>query len=211
MDMPGRQELRKTYEELHDEILIEIALNTDREYENVAVEVAGAELDKRGVPIPGAEEDSGDRDDSDGHLPRGRRVTAESIKWYGKKLSGPLIEIPRFTIEESVEIEGIFAENNIPHEKRSVTIEISPAGHHEYMFYVPRDSLTSAIEILKQYYLGAAEVQSTGYYSGKCPACGTELAEVESCTDCGLTLAGDYSEFLGGHPFFIFLKNNAFL
>ena len=211
MDMPGRQELRKTYEELPDEILIEIATNTGREYEDAAAEVARTALDNRGVSIPGAEEDA-EGCDIDGHSPRGRKATAESVKWYGEKLTGPLVEIPRFAMEESVEIEGIFAENNIPHEKRAVTIAVGPAGgNHEYLFYVPRDSLNSAVEILKQYYLGAAEVQSSGYYSGECPACGTRLDKVEACSDCGLTLAGDYSEFLGGHPFFIFLKNNRLL
>ena len=83
MEKPGRQELQKMYEELADEILMEIVQNIDQEYEKAAVEAAGIVLDKRGVDVPCPVE-----------------ATVESLKWFGERLPGPLIEIPGFAADE---------------------------------------------------------------------------------------------------------------
>ncbi len=195
MEKPGRQELQKMYEELADEILMEIVQNIDQEYEKAAVEVAGIVLDKRGVDVPCPVE-----------------ATVESLKWFGERLPGPLIEIPGFAADESVEIEEMFTENKLPYEKRTVTKAADDTvGSDEYLFYVPMDLFNPAIELLKKYFVAGAEEASSNYYSGECPACGTGLANVRECTDCGLTLAGDYSELLGNHPFMLFLKRNNLL
>ena len=212
MDTPGRHELQKTYEDLHDEILLEIAQNVNHEYEKVAVEVARIELDKRGIDVPDSDDVIGQYNNYDVNESGGQKASLENLKWFGEKLTGPLIEIPRFSAEESVDIERLLSENKLPYEKRAVTITVGPeGGYHEYLFYVPRESFHTVITLLKEYFMVIVKETSTNYFSGKCPACGSELVNVENCTDCGLTLAGDYSGFFGNHPFMIFLKQNGLL
>lgn len=195
MDMPGRQELQKTYEDLADEVLIGIAQNIDNEYENVAVETARVVLDSRGVSIPDAE------DETDGN-----------ISSSGAELSGPLLEIPKFTAEEASAIEDIFTENNIAYERHAVAgTSCSSCRCDEYAFHVQEASFHSALELLLEYFTAGVEDGRSDYFSGACPACGTELLNVEKCTDCGLTLAVDYAEALENHPFMKFLRSNDLL
>ncbi len=195
MQLPGRDELRKMYEDLADEVLLDIAQNIKEEYENVAVEVARNELDKRGVDIQlSVKEESG------------------TLNQSGKNLEGPLVEIPGFSAEESLAIDEIFTENNIPFEKQAVTsVSCSGCGCEEYAYYVERRSFTPAVELLKEYFMAGIEMESSNCFSGECPACGTDLMNVEKCTDCGLTLALDNSQLLEKHSFILFLKRHNLL
>ncbi len=189
MEMPGREELRKAYEDLADEVLIEIARNIGQEYGDPAVEVAKSVLGNRGVTVPVLEEE-----------------IVESSGETGPRLEGDLIEIPRFSSEETVVIGEMLIENRIPYEKQAVTsVSCSGCGCKEYVFYVQKESFIPAVELIKEYYVSGIEMESS-YFSGECPACGTVLMNVETCTDCGLTLAGALSESLENHPFMLFLK-----
>jgi hypothetical protein len=190
MDMPGRRELQKTYEDLADEVLIGIAQNRNQEYEDAAAEVAKVVLDSRGVKVA----------ESDVEAP-------EPLNRSGEQLDGTVIEIPRFSAEESSSIEDIFEKNSIPYERHAVSVSsCSGCGCSEYVFHVPEESFEPAVKLLKEYYMDGMDDASAGYFSGECPACGTELSNVQACTDCGLTLAGDYRESLESHPFIKFLK-----
>ena len=105
MDMPGRRELQKTYEDLADEVLIGIAQNRNQEYEDAAAEVAKVVLDSRGVKVA----------ESDVEAP-------EPLNRSGEQLDGTVIEIPRFSAEESSSIEDIFEKNSIPYERHAVSV-----------------------------------------------------------------------------------------
>ena len=195
MDMPGREELQEIYEDLADEVLIEIARNVNQEYEDAAVQTAGVVLDSRGVNIPDAVEE---------------RV--ESLNRSGEALQGPLLEIPKFSSEEAAAIENIFVENNIAYERHPVAgSSCSSCRCDEYAFHVQEESFHSAIELLKKYFMAGADEEPLSYFSGECPACGTKLLNVEKCTDCGLTLAVDYAESLENHPFIKFLKRSGLM
>ncbi len=190
MEMPERDELRKAYEDLADEVLIDIARNTQLEYGGSAVEVATSVLGNRGVKVPVIEEE-----------------ISESAGLKGTKLEGALIEIPKFSADESLVIEEMLVENSIPYEKQAViSVSCSGCGCTEYVFYVQKQSFIPAVELIREYYLAGIELESS-YFSGECPACGTALMNVENCTDCGLTLAGPLSGSLENHPFMLFLKH----
>lgn len=205
-----KEELRKTYESFVDEILIEIAQNVNQEYEDYAAEIAKIELSKRGIEVSYDSDEKIDQDHEDDYDEgRGKKRSFNRLK---KKLSGPSVEIPRFPHEESLDIDEIFVENNIPYEKRTVTTAVGPeGGRHEYVFHVSKDAFPTAIQLLKEYFGIGIKERSTGTYSGKCPACGTELRNVKECTECELTLAGDHLAFLENHPFVIFLKHHHLL
>ncbi len=193
MDMPGRQELQKTYEDLTDEVLIEIARNVNQEYEDAAVEAARVVLDSRSVNIPDAVKE-----------------TVKSLNRSGEALPGPLVEIPKFSAEEATAIEDIFIENNIAYERHPVAGSSSSSCRcDESAFHVQEAAFHSAIELLKKYFMTGADEEPLSYFSGECPACGTKLLNVEKCTDCGLTLAVDYAESLENHPFIKFLKRSS--
>jgi hypothetical protein len=212
MEMPRRQELQKIYEELIDEILIEIAQNFNQEYETIAVEVAKAELDKRGIDIPGPNEGQEPHSDYIGCLPENQGYEREDYKQSGRKLTGPVIEIPRFKAEETSEIERIFAENGIDYERHAVRVKsCSSCGCNEYIYHVSNDSFHNALDLLKEHYMIGNEKEMSSKFSGTCPACGTEIVNVEKCTDCGLTLGVDYSEIIEKHPFVMFLRSNNLL
>lgn len=192
MDMPGKEELQKTYEDLADEVLIEIARDLNQEYEDAAVKTARVVLDSRGVNIPDEIEES-----------------VESLNRSGEALPGPLLEIPKFSAEEASAIEDIFIENNIAYERHPVAgSSCSSCRCDESAFHVQEAAFNSAIELLKKFFMSGADEESLSYFSGECPACGTKLSNVEKCTDCGLTLAVDYAESLENHPFIKFLKRS---
>lgn len=195
MDIHGRQELRKAYEELADEVLIEISQNTNQEYEAAAVETAKVVLDERGVNASYIND----------------KLTGKSGS-SGAVIEGPSIEIPRFSADETAAIEEIFNENRLPYEiHEAATASCSGCGCNEYVFHVPEESFSAAVEILRDYYLSGVEEGAAADFSGTCPACGTELVKVEACTDCGLTLSVGHSASLENHPFIKFLKQNNLL
>lgn len=195
MDTPGREELRKAYAELADEILMDISQNVNREYEASAVEVAKAVLDERGVNLP----------DLKNNTPR-------LSNGSGAVITGPFLEIPRFSAEECAAIEDVFNDNSLTYERHEVAAaSCGGCGCSEYVYHVPEESFGSAVEVLKEYYLTGTEEGESSRYSGTCPACGTELERVEECTDCGLTLAVDHAKSLENHPFIRFLKQNNLL
>lgn len=123
---------------------------------------------------------------------------------------GSLVEIPRFNREESMGIEEIFVNNQIYYEKRSAQLQAdATGGYHEFIFSVPKEQFSTAIELLKEYY-GLGD-DFSARFAGTCPACGAKVVNVTECIDCGLTVAGDYVEALKDHPFVIFLKNTKLL
>jgi len=119
--------------------------------------------------------------------------------------TGTLIDIPRFNLNESVEIGRLFHEHKIYYEKNTGQIYSGPAGgYHEYIFSVPEEQFYDAIELLKEYFgIGAKYAER---FTGTCPSCGAEVLNIITCPDCELNLAGDYTEALKEHPFLIFLK-----
>jgi len=209
MEKPGRQELQQTYEDLADEVLIGIARNVDQEYEDVAVETAHAVLEKRGVDVP--DSDGAVKDCSHHHGFSSCSASA-GLNRANKKLSGPIVEVPKFSAGETHDIEEIFVGNNIPCEIHPVAGKsCSSCRDEEYVFHVPEESFAFAIKLVKDYYAEIAQESSSRYFSGECPACGTRVVNVKECSDCGLSLVVDYSESLARHPFMSFLKQNNLL
>jgi len=69
-------------------------------------------------------------------------------------IKGPLVNIPRFSQQESLEIEKLFRDHQIDYEKHSAQLNAAPTGgYHEYIFAVPRAYFVTAIELLKEQFL----------------------------------------------------------
>ncbi len=206
MDIPGRKELQKTYEGLADEVLIGIARNVNREYEDMAAETAGTVLAQRGVDIPVPDEKPAECAYENGIS---SCHASSQLTRPNEKLAGPLVEIPKFSGDESREIEEIFVKGNVPYEIHPVSgASCSSCRGDEYAFHLPEESFDTAIHLLKEYYAQMVKDSSSSYFSGECPACGTALTDKKACTDCGLVLTVDYAKSLETHPFMEFLKRN---
>ena len=208
MDQPDRQELKRLYEDLADEVLIDIAQNENGDYEKPAEETALSVLKDRGVAIPAQDGPQAGDSFSSCSCCAGEGPSA-GPQGGGNELKGPVVEIPRFKAEETADVERIFSETGIDYKRHAVKVQsCSSCGCDEYVYHVREDSFHEAVRVLKDYYHEMAEAASVSTFSGQCPACGTEVSGVKECTECGLTLSVDLSGTLENHQFFQFLKRN---
>jgi hypothetical protein len=117
-----------------------------------------------------------------------------------------MIRIPRFEMDELIEIQKILNNNNIKYEKKSILIGADQSrGYNLYDLLISKNDLLNTVKLIKNYF-GIYDNKNLPKFSGNCPACNTELLNVIKCIDCGLVLAGDYSEVYAKHPFIQFLK-----
>jgi hypothetical protein len=205
MDLPDREELKRLYDDLANEVLIDIAQNEYGEYEKPAEEAALSVLKKRGVAIPAPDGPQPGSDLSSCSCCADGRPAA-GPQQGGKELTGPVVEIPRFTAEETAEVERIFLENGIDYSRQAVKVQSCSSCASEYVYHVREDAFHRAVRLLKDYYHEMADAASASTFSGQCPACGTEVSVVKECTECGLALTVDLSGTLENHQFFQFLK-----
>jgi len=207
METPGRQELRKAYEEISDDQLMIIARNADGEYENAASEVAMSVLRERGVSLSDNIEGSEADDAFASCTSCGTAEPAPGLN-SGGAISGPALEIRSFTAEETGEIQALLTENRIAFERLAEMKKSCSSCGTQYVYRVPEQSFMKAAGLIKEHLVSTAASASSGGYNGPCPACGTEVRNGRECPDCGLTLVVDYMEGLEGHPFFKYLGDN---
>ena len=119
------------------------------------------------------------------------------------------IEIPRFTLDESFEVERLFDDNEVQYTKKTVSLGAGiVGGYHEYAFWVWEDQFHQAIALLKDW-LGVGGEPAN--FTGVCPCCGVQVMSSPRCPACDLNLSGDLKEMRGGHAFFEFLKEKNLL
>ena len=117
--------------------------------------------------------------------------------------------IPRFSSEDTGEIESLFRKKGIPCETESVHIYAGSYGAGvEYLFYVPNDYYSSAIEVIKNYY-GLNQDQDNDQDLEYCPACNSKILNPKECSECGLSFSYTPEESMKEHPFYIYLKQES--
>lgn len=117
-----------------------------------------------------------------------------------------MAEIPRFSLNESLEIGVMLDEAGIPYERQGVITSADfVGGHTGFLFFVPDDRFCEAVQVIKSYYGFLDEPAEA--VSGTCPACAATVNKVFECPDCGLALSYDPRELMKKHPFTIFLEN----
>ena len=97
-------------------------------------------------------------------------------------------------------------DEDIPFENESVTVYAgSYGGAAEYLFHVPDDFYSSAIEVIRKYY-GLNQHQDNELNLEYCPGCNSKILNPKECSECGLSLSYSPEETMGEHPFYIYLK-----
>ena len=114
--------------------------------------------------------------------------------------------IPRFSSEDTGEIESLLKNEGIPCEADSVHIYAGSYGAGvEYLIYVPNEFYLSAIEVIKKYY-GLNQGQDNEQDLEFCPACNSKILNQKECSECGLSFSYTPEESMKEHPFYIYLK-----
>jgi len=114
--------------------------------------------------------------------------------------------IPRFTHEETAEIEKLLIDEGIPFDSEAVNLDVGPHGAATgYLFIVEDDSYDVAIRLIREYF-GLNEPAGCEAYSGMCPACNTNVLIQRECPECGLSFTFSPGDAMKSHPFYIYLK-----
>ena len=112
--------------------------------------------------------------------------------------------IPRFSYEDTAEIELLLVDKGIPFESESVHFNVSSYGSQVgYLFHVPDEHYQPTIKVIREFY-GLIEQQEQNLEN--CPACGSKVIDQHKCSECGLSLSYSPEESMGDHPFYIYLK-----
>ena len=114
--------------------------------------------------------------------------------------------IPRFSHEETGDIELLLKDAGIPFENESVTISAgSYSGAHEYLFHIPDEFYSAAIMIIRKYY-GLIEHHDNEMKLEYCPGCNSKVLDSKGCSECGLSFSYEPEEEMREHAFYIYLK-----
>jgi len=114
--------------------------------------------------------------------------------------------IPRFSHEETGDIESLLMDKGIPFENETVILDAGPYGAGTgYVFLVPDEFYSTAIEVIKSYY-GLNQHQDNELDFEFCPACNSKITNPKECSKCGLSFSYTPEEAMKEHPFYIYLK-----
>ena len=200
MEISRKQELTALYEQIDENTLIQIARNENKEFEDEASEIAKSELKVRGITEKLIQSESDEEIIED-------YTEKDPLADYNGmgEISGVLLDIPGFSLNEISQIRLVLDDHQIPYE----IDRNSESAVEEYLFRVPDSFFQITIDLLKDL-LRVGQGAESGY-TGECPACGKDLDNVCECTECGLVLSRDFTEILDKHPFVVFLKGNDLL
>ena len=124
--------------------------------------------------------------------------------------SAQMITIPRFDASELKEIVEILGEEGIDFDYQGQTVSVSRhGGVSEYLLLVSVDDYEDVLETLMDYFEVSPVAPEP--FTGECPACESQIAEVRECPECGLALAIGTPPIFLDHPFYKFLERNGLL
>jgi hypothetical protein len=211
----SRNEFEATYKQMSLEQLMHLTTELDDLLPNAKLALMAelrrrgkeqADIDRYATEIKG--ELSGDEPEA--AQAREPRASAEADGDQATKPSsmrtGPVPDdwprIPGFTMRESIALAAHLDKCGIPYQ----IVQSAAFSRAPYRVAVPGEQYKACIAALKDYYDLLDE--GTEPFTGECPACGTHLERVGTCTSCGLVLMSDPWEIYADHPFVQFLNKN---
>lgn len=192
------REFEATYRQMDDGHLFELAAEMDDLVPEARTALEG-EFKRRGLSLDGQGEAAAEGGEAAlSEAPGGLAEPRPSCR-----LEGPVpadwVRIPRFAQDECIALALHLDQAEIPYQ----ILQDAENARWPFLLAVARDRLTDSAAAMKEYYGLLDELPEL--FTGDCPACGTHLEGVTTCSDCGLVLCQDSWVSLENHPFVKFL------